>query len=416
MHRECSNEVRETGMGPNLIMDKSAIQGLGFAHLSYVSRYYRHLITPILLRELASDIAKKDKRISDAELKRIYMELASKMRSGPASVLPDAFKMAYNNLLGCFVPMNGQVPLEHGVVVDAPGATKSVVFDENPHFALLRDWAEGNCSDDDQAKAKAIRDEDSNVDLEALYAEFRADIESPKLNSLEEMVAWVDEVFFSAFTARQQVIRICRHVFRQRPDHFEMAFRRWKQVGKPQLEKFAPYAKHVYRVDIIHFWSLFHGFISRSKRGKAHLDCEYLYYLPFCHAFCSGDIDLMKLVPFFLEGKREKVSKEDFQRDLKQLSSYFSELSEEEKRAFYNENGFYPPDLENSFTAKIWKKFMRPRRAQEGKLLRPSPEKEAEILREFRAVREAMEKQQAYDCEKDLKQGIDGENLMNDVK
>ena len=116
-------------------------------------------------------------------------------------------------------------------------------------------------------------------------------------------------------------------------------------------------------------------FYKTGKKSKAHLDMQYIYYLPFCNVFSSDDKDLIKLVEFFLRPDQEFVSKADLQKDLKRLAAYFADMSEEQKTAFYAEYNHYPPDLDGSFTAKMWKRFLRPRQKQEGKQSRPSPEK-----------------------------------------
>ncbi len=140
---------------------------------------------------------------------------------------------------------------------------------------------------------------------------------------------------------------------------------------------------YVHRVDIVYHYCLLRGFVKRSKKGKAHLDMQYLYYLPFCQIFSSDDKDLIQLVPLFLRSDQVFVSKADLQQDLKRLSAYFTDLSEDKGKIFHDEYGFYPPDFQDSFTADMWKRFARPRRPQEGILGRVSPEKESEIMKEF---------------------------------
>ncbi len=41
-------------IGPPLILDKCAFQGMNRECLPYLSRYYQHRISPILLREMQS--------------------------------------------------------------------------------------------------------------------------------------------------------------------------------------------------------------------------------------------------------------------------------------------------------------------------------------------------------------------------
>jgi hypothetical protein len=88
-------------------------------------------------------------------------------------------------------------------------------------------------------------------------------------------------------------------------------------------------------------------------------------------------------------------------------------MSEEQRAAFYAEYNHYPPDLEGSFTAKMWKRFMRPRQKQEGKQSRPSPEKEAEIMKEFRAIQKAFEKQQSENLSQ--QQGKNGQGTNSTI-
>ena len=49
-------------MKPFLLMDKSSVHGIGSAHFELINQYYSHVISPILLRELVSDLAKHVER------------------------------------------------------------------------------------------------------------------------------------------------------------------------------------------------------------------------------------------------------------------------------------------------------------------------------------------------------------------
>lgn len=378
--------------GPFLLLDKSTFQELGFECWQYASRYYQHLVSPILLRELTSDIAKEKKGKSDAELKRTVTHLAAKAKSPQTHVLPEAQKMAGGELLGHSpVPMNGQqIPREFGVAVDVPGLGLGICYNEHPMMQILRRWANGTFSEEYKQKAAAIREEDSSVSLEVLFKEVEAQIPKPKFASLEDMVAWLDNVYFVSHTPRQQLLRVARHVLENKPGLIGAVMKRWRQMNRPSLRDFAPYAWYFYRVDIIHFFSLLCGFVSKSKHGKAHLDVQYLYYLPFCRIFSSNDKDLLKLVPFFIRNDQLLVSKENLKTDLQSISQYFSKLSEEDTREFYLEFGPYPPDLDSSFTAMVWKRFMRARRSREGELSKPTPEDSERIRKELKAIEEAM--------------------------
>ena len=75
-------------MGPFMIMDKSTAQGLNLECYKYLGRYYIHLITPILFRELTSGLAKEDDDLSDAELKNQVSRLSDKKGFNSSAVSP----------------------------------------------------------------------------------------------------------------------------------------------------------------------------------------------------------------------------------------------------------------------------------------------------------------------------------------
>jgi hypothetical protein len=115
-------------------------------------------------------------------------------------------------------------------------------------------------------------------------------------------------------------------------------------------------------------------------------------------------------VPFFLRHDQVYVSMAEIEQDFQAIDSYFSKFSDEERKAFYSEYRFYPPDLENSFTQKMWKKYMRPRQSREGELFTPSLEEETKIMTEFRKIQEAVAKQQAENPIPNQKRGVNGTN------
>ncbi|MGH2638616.1 MAG: hypothetical protein ACRDF4_04960, partial [Rhabdochlamydiaceae bacterium] len=395
-------EGNDMSFGPAFVLDKSTLQGLSFDDVVMLTRYYRHPIPPILLRELTSDLVKEARGKSDQEMKKKVAFLAAQVSLSHWAVLPDAYKMACNELLSVDVkiPMNGaQAPCDRAVAVTTPQMGRGFFLDEHPMLAMLRNWANENFSDEDLRKAKTIRDEDSSVDLVSLYQGIEEETEEEAkvsaFGSLCEAVEYADAVCFFHKTPRQVILQVARHFFQDHTGHIGTVMRHWRRKGRPELRYFAPYAMYVYRVEIVYHYCLLGGFIKRGKKSKAHLDMQYFYYLPFCQVFSSDDKEIVQLFPFFQRPDQEFVTKADLQRDLKNLSVYLTRLSEEESISFYEEFGPYPPDLEGSFTVNMWKKFMRPREKQAGKRSRPSPEAEVEIKEQFREIQEAVAKQQA---------------------
>ena len=55
---------------------------------------------------------------------------------------------------------------------------------------------------------------------------------------------------------------------------------RWKSAGGPPLYEFAPYAAHVFKVDMFFVIALAAGLIPKPTRPSNRVDIAYLYYLP----------------------------------------------------------------------------------------------------------------------------------------
>ncbi len=85
---------------------------------------------------------------------------------------------------------------------------------------------------------------------------------------------------------------------------------RWGAAGRPALQEFVPYFKHVFSVDLFFHLALAADLISRVRpAGKADnkVDISYLYYLPFCRVFTSSDNLHERVVPLFLRDDQSFV-------------------------------------------------------------------------------------------------------------
>ncbi len=71
--------------------------------------------------------------------------------------------------------------------------------------------------------------------------------------------------------------------------------------------------------------------------------------------------------------------------------NYYEGGLTEEHKMEYQKFGSYPPDLQDSFTSRIWKKFMRPC-SQRLESQKSNPEEEKKILKIMKLIRETAEK------------------------
>jgi hypothetical protein len=286
-------------MGPILLIDKSTIQGLSPEEVTILTWYYSPVVCPILMRELLSNLAKGSDLI---ETERRLAALAAKVDMPGFHVVADARSMAAGNLMGHDVPMDGRVPMPGGVTVRAKDGTRGVLFDESQESKVLRRWQAGHFSQGEKELAGLIRAVDLNVDLQAIRELItKQSSHFPAFDSMADLVRWIDETYLS-LTDQRFHLTIAGQSLLPAKD-VQIVLERWENEGKPLFAKFATYSYYFYRCNVIYFLGLAQGFISASWKEKTHLDIQYLYYLPFCMAFTSGDAFFRELFPFCQESK-----------------------------------------------------------------------------------------------------------------
>jgi len=89
---------------------------------------------------------------------------------------------------------------------------------------------------------------------------------------------------------------------------------RWNMAGRPLLTDFAPYAHHCTRVLFLVLIGMRHKVLSARKTNR--LDAEYLFYVPFCEVFVSGDTLHAQLAPMVLGEGRRFVAMRDFKAEM----------------------------------------------------------------------------------------------------
>jgi hypothetical protein len=83
-------------------------------------------------------------------------------------------------------------------------------------------------------------------------------------------------------------------------------------------------------VDLFFYLSLDAGLIS-AERQNNRVDVAYLYYLPFCMIFTSGDSLYRRITPLFLRNDQEFLWAPDLKADLSRLDAHYAALPEEVK-------------------------------------------------------------------------------------
>lgn len=371
---------------PFLLLDKSAIEGFSVEEFKFITSYYSHILTPILIRELSSHLAKKKKKGKTLDDFKANLSRLSAMVGNGSILLPDAYKMAYNDLLGAEIPMNGQIPVDKCKASRSKDGRKGIIIDEPIEKQILRNWEMGIFTDEDLELAKSIRVADGQVDLVSLRSDIIKNTSIQKFDSLLHLIKWIDEFYLSETDPKQLFLNSLEFIIN--PEHHEETISRWEKSDSPSFEIFAPYAFYYYRVNVIFILSLRYGYLSASKDAKSQIDIEYIYYLPFCSIFSSKDNEQCEIAKLLLKNNQDFIYGNDLKTDIRTIKNYFETLSEEQLEAFYLEYGIYPPVLANSFTTIMWKKNMRPKPPNAGARINLSQEEERKILKEFQVITE----------------------------
>jgi hypothetical protein len=134
---------------------------------------------------------------------------------------------------------------------------------------------------------------------------------------------------------------------------------RWEAAGRPTLDTFAPYTTHVFKVDLIYYLGVDRGFIS-GDRPSNKADMAYLYYLPFCMLFTSGDKLHQRTAPLFLRPDQSFAPAAAFKAALKELDDYYDRLPAEIKALGVMAFAHYPPAELDNLVVQLWDRHMRP--------------------------------------------------------
>jgi hypothetical protein len=336
-------------MGPILICDKSTLQGLSRAELNLLRRNYSLNIPPVLLMEILADL----KKATDVTLSRIQVQkLADKLLPACCAVNVGYRDLVIAEIEGHEVRADGRPILRGGKAVASGGKT-GVVFDQGPEEEALLRWQVGNFLEAEEFLADAWRCTSQGIDLEAMQRMLRSNYATRMIiSSLDEAAAVADNVLQSATPSH--VLRWFLTDCEILPDSFHDALTRFD--AENAMHARLPFTVRCMRLALIFHFGLAFGLI--STRATNRIDLEYLYYVPFCNVFSSGDTLHQALLPFVLRADQVSVTRDVFKADLNGLAIWWSGLTEEEKGKERQRSG--PPKYDQSITYQIWRKFMKP--------------------------------------------------------
>lgn len=358
-------------MGPFLLVDKSFIESLSSEELDFLDKHYTMIITPVLVREICVNLLKypDDERFA----KHRVSVMAKKARQFDAKTVCEFDNICIADLLRAEVGLCPKIPrIGTREVIDEEGQKGNIIgesFEDN----LLRRWADGHFTEADFTDAKYHYEKRSynlETSREKMANEFPR---NAVYKSLSELSSNLD-YNLSNYPEQWQIIESLMTVLNLRPKEQEEIKLRWEAERRPSFMDFSKYAFFCCRLGFMFWIGVTSGLIHAGKHNKAIIDYEYIYYLPFVHAFCSTDRFQRKFASFFLRDDQDFIWGNDLKADLQIIASFNKNMPADEKRYYAINFEHYPPPNPNSITNILWQKHMRPWTPKSGNLAIEMPE------------------------------------------
>lgn len=336
--------------GPILIFDKSALQDLSDDEAFLLDAFFLTNIVPTFFVEVLADLAKVSARGIVPE--EMVGALAEKTPRYNASVSAFHGSLAVGDLLGKSIEMNtGQMVVDRGTMRRAPDGSIGFFAEEPLEADALWRWQSHEFTEVERLYARSWRAALAAVDHGALieWAE-RMTSADQRIRTLQDARAFAHR--FVSDRDPNVVEFVVQHLNVDAQYRRAIADRH-AALGFPPLATFAPYAAHIFTVNVMLALGMSMQRIS-SKPQNNIVDASYLYYLPFCMVFASGDKLHARLVPHIKRDNQEFVWGPDLRAALRELHAYYVarhvELGATGPEAFPHAP---PTDVDNLVT-RLW--------------------------------------------------------------
>jgi hypothetical protein len=378
-------------MGPSIIFDKSALQSFSVDETVWLDRFFMGNITPLFYIETLADLEKKIREGQTAE--SIVGLIAAK---SPPGAVPNVHHqtMILQELAGApHLLMDTRPVLAGGVAKRSPEGKTAIDFDGFPEAEALDRWRSGEFLEVERGVARAWRSALASHDVEGEVA-MAANLlpRGTKISDLAQLKNMIDQV---CLKADKHLLDLLMELLDIPGPGRPKIQQRWADAGSPvDLSVFAPYSTHVFKVNLLYLLGVARGFIS-GDRASNQADMAYLYYLPFCMVFTSGDGLHKRTVPLFLGDCQLFIPAKDLKDALSGLDAHFDALPDSVKQMEVMRCAGYPPSTLENEVRRCWDLLMRPdwrdiARQAEKRLLDPAyPDEPLESAAELNAMHAA---------------------------
>lgn len=294
----------------------------------------------------------------DSELNtRLVQILAKKLITHSAVRNVDFRDLCLAELVGENVSSNFRPCVHPTTLKETADGGMAAFIDNELEMELIHNWQNGHFSDEDEKFAAAFRKKSRDIDLTQYKDELKKSTIPFTGNSLIDIYRKVNE---TSLNARDQWTFLSWYCERLKmPQVIKNLVHRRFRLQSTTFMDFAPYAYYCFLVENVFIWGLANDLIPTSKKAKAHIDIEYVYYFPYVRIFSSNDKLHSELWNVFRDDEQQAfISGNELAEDLRKLELHFQSLSDEEQNKLRNLMP-YPPVLENSPTFNAFEKMQR---------------------------------------------------------
>jgi hypothetical protein len=370
--------------GLHLIFDKSALQSFSLDETNWLDHFYTTVITPLFFAEVLADLEKEVGRGKTPE--QVVGGLAHKTPDMNSTACVHHSRLAAAVLYGEDIPVDGRIPRGQGKVVELDGQ-RGIYYSKSPEEEALDRWHNGEFLDVERQFAKNWRRNLCDINHDREYAYFQKWFLMGKPKSLREVKTMTDAYLDGS--PQDGVMRFGMTATGVPEDAQVEILQRWGAANSPPVREYAPYVRHLFGVDLFCSLAIAADLISRDRpKGKADnkVDMAYLYYLPFCHVFVSGDKLHKRVVPLFLRPDQTFIEASEMKADLAKLDAHYWALPDAEKEKGFHKIAKHPPLDGDYLIAKLWDR--RGREWRENALKPPllDPERDKQIIAELKRI------------------------------
>ena len=261
-------------MKTTIILDKSVLFGLSGDEVNVLRSYFEEIVTRPLIVEIMGGLAKDNGMV-------IVQRLAKKL-VGARVLQASHIELGLASLLGQLDVTPGH-PLPDSCLF-------SNEEDPTGHARAISRWATGDFTPQDVQWGSVWRNTTRRLTKEELLAPLMArHLIVPVVNSVDQISAAVDEMLSKA-SIQEIVLSWWIDTFNPSSRDRSSIRSRWMRTGRLPFWRFAPYAYHQVKSYVALVCAVRSRLLEKWT-STCLVDLQYLYYLPFCHVFATGDGD-----------------------------------------------------------------------------------------------------------------------------